>query len=77
MTAWEHGRLSTHAPADGYRSSHSFAPLGGKVRLADPGDSWEDTLQKLGLEGWQIAAIDKDVDEKGRSFRILYLKREL
>ncbi|MET0448254.1 MAG: hypothetical protein ABW004_07595 [Aeromicrobium sp.] len=77
MTAWEHGRLTTHSAGDGYRSTHSFAPLSGKVRLSEPGDSWENTLEKLGLEGWQLVTIDKDVDEKGRPFRVLYLKREL
>ncbi|MET0468581.1 MAG: hypothetical protein ABWZ87_07550 [Aeromicrobium sp.] len=79
MTAWEHGRLTTQqaGAADGYRPSHSFAPVGGKIRLSDPGDTWEHTLQKLGLEGWEIAAIDKDVDERGRPYRVLYLKRPL
>lgn len=77
MTAWEHGRLTTHSAGDGYRSTHSFAPLGGKVRLSEPGDTWEITLEKLGLEGWGLVAVEKDVDEKGRSYKTLYFKREL
>jgi hypothetical protein len=34
-------------------------------------------LVVLGLDGWQLAAINDEVDEKGRVTRVFYLKREL
>ena len=77
MTTWEHGRLTTHPARDAYRSSHGFAVIGGKVTFPEPGSTWEDTLVALGNDGWELAAINDEVDEKGRVTRVFYLKREL
>jgi hypothetical protein len=34
-------------------------------------------LVALGLDGWQLAAINDEVDEKGGVARVFYLEREL
>jgi len=77
MTTWEHGILTTHPSGGAYGSSHTFAPIGGKVSVGRPGETWQDHLIRLGLEGWSIAAIVEEAESKGRSVRNIYLKREL
>lgn len=77
MTAWEHGILTTHPAGGAYGSSHTFAPVGGRVSVGRPAETWQDHLNRLGLEGWSIVAIVDEAESKGRAMRNIYMKRPL